>query len=413
MPDQVPHNNQFFFEQPAQGSTAFYAETKANKKPKVFFNALTTVAVAAIVGAGIGAASSLSVMASFNHGSAPLVVNNTAAVNWVTGASASALPSVVTISVSGSGSAGSGSGIFLSSDGYILTNTHVVTLDGSAANVSIEVQTNDGKVYKGSIVGTDPTNDLAVIKIAGSGFAAASFADSSKLNVGDPVIAIGAPLGLESTVTTGIVSALNRTIQVANSAAPESSSGSGGLQFWTGTNGQAPINISVIQTDAAINPGNSGGALVNQKGQVIGVNVAIATAGSSSSNSGQSGSIGVGFSIPSNSAQRIASELIKSGKASHGLLGAMVADATLSNTAASLSSGAKIDRVTAGGAAAKAGLKVGDIVTAVDGSAVRSASDLTSAIRALPANATTTLTVLRGGKTIEVSVVLGDLATLK
>jgi len=412
MTEQVPQNNQFFFDEPAHKQTATYEEAKSARKPKVFFNAVTTVALSAIIGAGIGIASSLSVLSAFNHSAAPVVVNNTAAVNWVTGASAAALPSVVTISVSGDGSAGSGSGIFLTTDGYILTNTHVVTLDGSTSNVSIEVQTSDGKIYKASVVGTDPTNDLAVIKISGSGFAAAKFADSSKLNVGDPVAAIGAPLGLESTVTTGIVSALNRTIQVANSAAPESSSGTGGLQFWTGTNGQAPINIDVIQTDAAINPGNSGGALVNQQGEVIGVNVAIATAGSSSSGS-QAGSIGVGFSIPSNIAHRIAGELMKSGKASHGLLGALVADATSSNSSAALSSGAKIEKLTAGGAAEKSGLKVGDIVTEVDGSQVRSASDLTSAIRALPAGATTNLTVIRSGQTIQVSVVLGDLASLK
>ena len=412
MTNEVPRGNQFLFDAP-NASVATYAEATKSRGNKIFFNAATTVLISAIVGAGIGAATSLTVLANLNHNSAPVVVNNTAAVNWVTGATATALPSVVTISVSGSGSAGSGSGIFLTSDGYILTNTHVVTLDGTSSTVAIEVQTSEGRIYKGRIIGTDPTNDLAVIKISGTGFAAASFADSAKLNVGDPVAAIGAPLGLESTVTTGIVSALNRTIQVANSAVPENGNGTGGLQFWTGTTGQAPINIDVIQTDAAINPGNSGGALVNQQGQVIGVNVAIATAGSSGSSGGQSGSIGVGFSIPSNVAHRIATELMKSGKASHALLGAMVSDATTSNSAAALSSGAKINSLTAGGAAEQAGLKRGDIVTAVDGLAVRSASDLTSAIRALPAGATTVLSVTRAGQSIEITVVLGDLATLK
>jgi putative serine protease PepD len=412
MTNEVPRGNQFFFDAPQSGPVT-YQDAKKYRGKKLLLNSATTVLISAIVGAGIGAATSLTVLANLSQNSAPVVVNNTAAVNWVTGATAAALPSVVTLSVSGGGSAGSGSGIFLTSDGYILTNTHVVTLDGTSSNVVIEVQASDGRIYKGRVVGTDPTNDLAVVKVSGSGFAAAKFADSSKLNVGDPVAAIGAPLGLESTVTTGIVSALNRTIQVANSAVPESETGSGGLQFWTGTNGQAPINIEVIQTDAAINPGNSGGALVNQQGQVIGVNVAIATAGSGSGASGQSGSIGVGFSIPSNIAKRIANELMKSGKASHGLLGAMVADATSSTSSAALSSGAKVESLTAGGAAQKAGLKKGDVVVAVDGTSVRSASELTSAIRALPAGATAVLSILRGGVAQDVTVVLGDLSTLQ
>ena len=191
--------------------------------------------------------------------------------------------------------------------GHILTNTHVVTLDGTTANAAIEVRTSDGKVYSAKIVGTDPLSDLAVIKIDNpSGLTPATLGDSGKLNVGDTAVAIGSPLGLTGTVTDGIVSTLNRTISVASSAAPKggqdnSQGGDQGFQFAPPGQGQGQssagkgsIAINVIQTDAAINPGNSGGALVNSKGEVIGVNVAIASAGGSSAATG-TGNIGVGF----------------------------------------------------------------------------------------------------------------------
>jgi putative serine protease PepD len=195
-------------------------------------------------------------------------------VNWVTGASSKALPSVVTISVSSANEGGSGSGVFLTADGYILTNAHVVTIGGSTANVELSVRTNQREVYPARLIGTDPTNDLAVIKIETTKpLTPMVFADSSKINVGDQVVAIGAPLGLEATVTRGIVSALNRTIQVASSENPDET----GLEFWSGSS-VPPVSLGVIQTDAAINPGNSGGALVNIRGELIGINVAIARA---------------------------------------------------------------------------------------------------------------------------------------
>ena len=363
------------------------------------------IAIGSIASAGIGAGAAIGAYTLISKPS-PVVVNNTESVNWVTGAAAIASPSVVTVNVSGSQGGGNGSGEFLTADGYILTNTHVVTLDGQSASVDIEVKTYDGKIYSAKVVGTDPTNDLAVIKVdAPVEFTPIKFADSTKINVGDNVLAIGAPLGLEQTVTKGIVSALNRTIAVANSAAPEGGQGSegfGGLQFYSG-NG-ASINLSVIQTDAAINPGNSGGALVNDKGELVGINVAIASAGSV----GQSGSIGVGFAIPSNVAKRIAAEIIKTGSASHALLGAMVSDATNSNNSASFSVGAKVVKLTAGGAAATGGIEVGDIIVNFNNTVITSAGELTAAVRQLPAGAKAKVEFVRDGKTQSVVVTLGN-----
>ena len=406
---QPLRNSQFLFD-----AVASPAQQTKLKKPKTGMRrgavvglALAVAAVSSLVGAGAAVLTS-----SVYSAPATVMVNNTESVNWVTAAAAVASPSVVTVNVSSAQGGGNGSGQFLTEDGYILTNTHVVTLDGATANVKIEVRTSDGKVYPAKIVGTDPTNDLAVIKVDSvTKFKPIKFADSSKINVGDNVLAIGAPLGLEQTVTKGIVSALNRTIQVASAAAPSKGSGLndgfGGLQFYSGSGDY--INLAVIQTDAAINPGNSGGALVNERGELIGINVAIASAGSSSS----TGSIGVGFAIPSNIANRIANEIMKTGSASHGLLGAMVSDATNSEDSASFSIGAKVEELTPGGAAEKAGLLPGDVVVKFNGMAVTSAGELTAAVRSLPAGTKTTLELVRAGESLKLSVVLGDAKDLQ
>jgi putative serine protease PepD len=356
-----------------------------------------------VIGASLGAAVGAGVgIGVYNYWTrpAPVIVNNADSVSWVTAAAAKASPSVATISVSSSSGGGNGSGVFLTSDGYLLTNTHVVTLDGATASVKIEVKTFDGRIYPGQIVGTDPTNDLAVIKVSAPiQFTPITFADSSKLNVGDATVAIGAPLGLSNTVTNGIVSALNRTIQVASAAAPDNSNG-GGLQFYSGSGDS--INLRVIQTDAAINPGNSGGALLNQQGELIGINVAIANAG------GTAGSIGVGFAIPSNVAQRIAKEIMATGTASHALLGAMVTDSANSDAAASFSVGAKVVKLSSGGAAEKGGMLVGDIVTKFNGATITSASELTAAVRQEKAGSKAIVELIRDGKNVTLNVVLGD-----
>lgn len=350
-----------------------------------------------------------------------VTVNNPDSVNQTTAIAAKVVPSVVTISATSGSGGGTGSGVVLSEDGYVVTNTHVVTLDGETADAKLSATTSDGKVYAATVVGTDPTYDLAVIKLTdASGLTPIEFGDSGKLNVGDATVAIGAPLGLSNTVTTGIVSALNRSIQIASSAAPEGGDeqeqspqqgeGDSPFQFDFGQGQQqsatSSISIAVVQTDAAINPGNSGGALVNAEGKLIGINVAIASAGSSDSSS-QSGSIGVGFSIPSDIVKRITDELIADGTATHGLLGAMVGDAAAQDGATT--AGAYISEATSGGAAAAAGLKKGDVVTSFNGIPISDATDLTAQVRALAAGSTATVVYLRDGKTASTEVTLGTL----
>ncbi len=358
--------------------------------------ALTAALIGGVVGSTAFTLSYLSISQP-----APVVVNNTEQVNWVTGAAANAAPSVVTLAVESADGSGSGSGVALTEDGYVLTNAHVVTLGGLTENPSITVQLWDGSVFPAKLIGYDSVYDLAVVKVQVSGLKPITFADSDKLNVGENVVAIGAPLGLASTVTEGIISALNRTIQVASAEVSENP----GLQFWNGT-GNAPISLQVIQTDAAINPGNSGGALVNSQGDLIGINVAIATAGN-----GESGSIGVGFAIPSNTAFRISQEIINTGSATHGLLGAMVTDNNVEDS--TFSTGAYVEKLTEGGAAEKAGIRPGDVVITFAGQTVASASDLTAMVRAEPAGAKVEVEVLRDGARKSFQVTLGDAADLR
>lgn len=400
-------NRQFLFDQIAEVKQKLTLRQKLAKRT-TFLTGTAAIALGAVVGAGVGAGVGVAVYNSWTRPAA-VVVNDAKSVTWITGAAAVAAPSVVTINVAGTSGSGSGSGVFLTEDGFILTNTHVVTLDGSSASVKIEVKTSDGHVYSGKVIGTDPINDLAVVKISAPiTFKPITFADSNLINVGDRVLAIGAPLGLPNTVTEGIVSALNRTIAVASAAVPENSgSGTGGLQLFSGTG--TAVNLRVIQTDAAINPGNSGGALVDETGKLIGINVAIASAGSS----GQSGNIGVGFAIPSDVAKRIAKEIMTTGKASHALFGAGVVDSTNSKDNSGFSVGALVKELTAGGAAEKAGVKVGDIVVNFNGQAITTAGELTAAVRQEPAGAKAQVELLRDGKQVILNVVLGDAANLK
>lgn len=381
---------------------------------------------AALVGGGAGLGGTYAGLALWGgsdgataSGPTAITVNDPDEVNATAAVAAKVVPSVVTISARGAQNAGSGSGVVLSDDGYVLTNTHVVTLDGQTGDAQVSVTTSDGRVFAATVVGTDPTYDLAVIKLENaSDLTPIEWADSSKLNVGDNTVAIGAPLGLPNTVTTGIVSALNRSIQVASSAAPsdgsESDEGSEPGQespffFDFGQGRQTPqtnqtIKIAVIQTDAAINPGNSGGALVDDEGKLIGINVAIASAGGSSSG-GQSGNIGVGFSIPSDIAQRISQEIIENGSATHGLLGASVQDAA--SVQGATTTGAYVAEVTPGGAAQAGGLRQGDVITQFNGIPVTNSVDLTAQVRALAAGADATVTYVRGGKQETADVTLG------
>lgn len=391
--------------------------------------------VAALIGGGIGAGIAIAAnprtsITSASGGSQGITINNPSTATAVSAVAAKASPSVVTISVSATNESGTGSGIIMSADGYVLTNNHVVTLDGDTSGGTISVTATDGHIYAAKVVGTDPLNDLAVIKLTGaSGLTPATFANSSDLNVGDSVVAIGAPLDLPNTVTTGIVSALGRSIAVASSAVPDSSSGSGDsgdsgsgsspFNFWdfgdgsgsSGTQTQTQtdnIYLSVLQTDAAINPGNSGGALLDSQGDVIGVNVAIAGTDSSSSSGTQSGSIGVGFAIPSSVAKRIGDDIIAGTTPTHGQLGVQsVANETATTGTVA---GVKVSEATTGGPAAKAGIQKGDIITAVGKVAVTSYTDLAGQVRAYAAGTKVAVTYSRGGQSHTVTVTLGKAA---
>jgi putative serine protease PepD len=279
--------------------------------------------------------------------------------------------------------------VVLSADGYVLTNNHVVTLDSSTDNATIQVRASDGTLYDATVVGTDPTSDLAVVKLQGaSGLTPATFADSDEVQVGDLAVAIGAPLGLSDTVTDGIISATNRAVA-------------------TGSTQDDATVIDALQTDAAINPGNSGGALVNADGEVVGINTAIASVASGApGQDSQSGNIGVGFAIPSNTAQRIAEEIVNTGSATHAVLGVQ-AQTAASGPDSEVGTGAQIVQVQSGGAAASAGLRAGDVVTAVDDRPVTTSTELTAAVRDAAPGDKVTLTIQRDGQTSTVEVTLG------
>jgi putative serine protease PepD len=348
----------------------------------------------AVIGGGAGAGVvALMDQPTSSSGSAAaaqsVVIKNPQNATTATAAAAKAAPSVVTIYVSNNSTAGSGSGVVLTDDGYVLTNNHVVTLEGSGTG-TVQVRTADGKLYDATVVGTDPSSDLSVVKLSGaSGLTPATFADSSKVQVGDVAVAIGAPLGLSNTVTDGIVSATGRAVS-------------------TGSTQSDSTVIDAIQTDAAINPGNSGGALVNAAGEVIGINTAIATVASGTpGGSSQSGNIGVGFAIPSRTAERIAQEIIKTGKASHAVLGVSARTAA-DGTNSEVGTGAQIVSVASGGGAAKAGLQAGDVITAVGNRPVTSSTELTAAIRSQSPGDKVTLTIRRGQGSKTVTATLGS-----
>ena len=315
--------------------------------------------------------------------SAPAAANQSGTAE---AAAATAMKSVVTLSVRGQQEGGTGSGIVIRSDGYILTNEHVTAVaDGGG---SITVAFSDGRTAPAKLVGADKATDLAVVKVNLTGLTAATFADSGAIKVGQTVVAVGSPLGLNGTVTEGIVSALHRPTSGAsdNSAV-----------------------IDAIQTDAAINPGNSGGALVDLGGRVVGINQSIATAGSNSGPLGQQGepgNIGIGFAIPSDTAVRVSQQLIASGKATHAQLGVETQTATSNDQQTAI--GATIASVTPGSAADKAGIKAGDVVTKVNDRVIGQSEDLAATIRSYAPGTKVTLTIKNGNDTRTVSVTLGS-----
>jgi S1-C subfamily serine protease len=309
----------------------------------------------------------------------------------VAGVVARVLPSVVMVKVNGG--AGTGSG-FIVHGGYIVTDNHVVTLDGQVSGASLQVVFNGGKQLHAKLVGRDPFSDIAVIKPdTRASLPALALGNSDSVQVGDPVIAIGSPLGLAGTVTSGIVSALDRPVQPG--AGP----------------GTAPqVFYDAIQTDAPINPGNSGGPLVNGQGQVIGVDAAIDTLGSNPLSGSQGGSIGLGFAIPINRVRIVAAELIRTGHAAHAVIGALI-NLAYRGTGAQImrSRAARNGRsIVPGGPAARAGLRPGDVITSLGGQPIASAVALLDAVRSQQPGARVRVTFTRNGVAHTVMLTLGS-----
>jgi putative serine protease PepD len=367
--------------------TANPAQTTVLERPRRRTGALIAgAAIAAVLGAGAGIGSYAYLA---NDGSvSPINATSGAAPlsptldGTVTAAAAKIEPSLVTIAVQSGGSGGIGSGVVLDKDGHILTNEHVIA--GAAQGATVTVTFHNGSTATAKVVGTSESNDLAVIKVDGvTDLNPATFAKSSELTVGQSVVAAGAPLGLSESVTSGIVS---------NTARPVRS----------GDNNDAVY--LAVQTDAAINPGNSGGPLVNLNGDVVGINSSIAST-SSGADGGQPGNIGIGFAVPSDVAARVASELITTGKSTNAALGVRV---TGSDSEMSTAVGVPLQEVISGGAAEKAGLHAGDVVTKINDFHTTTPDGLIAATRFYAPETTVTVTFIRdAGPAQSAEVTLG------
>lgn len=333
--------------------------------------ALALAVIAGLVGSVVGNITSVGSL--MNRGVNLVTVSNSIErkPDSVAGIAQRVLPSVVSISAETTNGGGAGSGFIIDSAGYILTNNHVVE-DAATSGGSITVTLNDGKTIGAKVIGRDSSYDLAILKIAATNLPALQFGDSDKIQVGDAVIAVGSPLGLSGTVTSGIISAKNRAVTAG------------------GSTGESSF-INALQTDAAINPGNSGGPLVDSTGAVIGVNSAIASLGGL--NGSQPGSIGLGFAIPINQARKTADQLIKTGKATYPVIGVML-DMSYRGGGAKIANSAT--GIRADGPAGKAGLKVGDVITRFDGKAINSPEELIVAVRAKSIGDRVKLTYMRG-----------------
>jgi putative serine protease PepD len=367
----------------------------APRPPRTGATIVAAALVAALVGGAVGAGSAWYVNrndttsvrdASASLGTGTTTPRDDSAPGSVAAIARDVVPVVVSIDVTTASGAGTGSGVIIRKDGYIVTNNHVV---GDARTISVTLA--DGTIADATLVGRDPDTDLAVVKARVTGLPVAQLGRSNGLEVGDPVVAIGSPLGLKGTVTSGIISALNRSVDV-----PPDSSG-----------GRQVVLVNAIQTDAAINPGNSGGALVDRAGRVIGINSAIASLGGGLG--GSSGSIGVGFAIPVDEARAVAEEIIRTGRATHPFLGVTGNDLT-PQTAASFGletkQGALVTAVTPGGPADQAGIRERDIIVGLGGTPVTGMGDLIGAIRSHQIGESVAVEYVRGNQHLTARVVL-------
>jgi putative serine protease PepD len=304
--------------------------------------------------------------------------------NWTVVAEAAA-DSVVAIQVMGNGSGGQGSGVVIDNEGHIVTNNHVIAGSGQGATITVLLGTTS---YEAEVVGTDPSTDLAVIKFVDppAELSVMSYGDVDTLNVGDPVMAIGNPLGLADTVTTGIISALDRPVTTR------------AVGNTTMAQGDDVVVTAAIQTNAAINPGNSGGALVNGSGELIGITSSIAAL--PSAGSAQAGNIGIGFAIGADQVKYVADQLIETGVAKHPRIGVSASDIRTTGQV-----GAEVATVVDGSPAAEAGIQVGDLITAVDGKPVMNMESLVALVRAGQVGQEMKITVQRGGQEQELTVI--------
>ncbi|MFJ3534270.1 S1C family serine protease [Streptomyces sp. NPDC090109] len=373
------------------------APAKRSRKGLAVAGALVFALLTGVIGGGIGA------YVERNGGLTTVELPQAAAEDTgrapdsVAGIAASALPGVVTLHVKGSGSSGTGTGFVLNTKGHILTNNHVV--DGARSSADISVTFSSGETARAKLVGKDTGYDLAVVQVTGvSGLKPLPLGNSDNVRVGDPVVAIGAPFDLSNTVTSGIISAKERPI----TAGGEKGDGSD-ISY-----------VDALQTDAPINPGNSGGPLLDSKARVIGINSAIRAAGGSGGDgegggASQPGSIGLGFAIPINQGKRVAEELIRTGKATHPVIGVSL-DMQYDGDGARVGEKGKdgTASVTPGGPAAKAGLRPGDVITKVDGQRVHNGEELIVKIRAHRPGDRLELTLDRDGKELTKTLTLGS-----
>ena len=341
------------------------------------------------VGGGLIGAAIASPNSSSNASSTGNAAATTTSACQVTSVANDVLPSVVTISARGSGGGGTGSGEVIRSDGYILTNNHVISI--AANGGSVEVLYSDGTSAPATIVGRDVMTDLAVLKVTppSHGLKVIALGSSSSVEVGQPVVALGAPLGLSGTVTSGIVSALDRTVEVP------------------AEDNKNALLVSAVQTDAAINPGNSGGALVNCAGQLIGVPSAGATVPTEGGGS-SAGNIGIGFAIPVDIAKAISDEIIATGTVTHAYFGLQTVPIPEAAAAeAGVSGGLYVAGVVPGGPAASAGLREGDVITEIDGAPATSNVQLQELTLTKKPGEQVSLTYVRDGNTNKATVTLG------